>query len=231
MTLSVLEVLTRHGRIDQDDLAVCFVRRRRGGTRPRLRCKRSSDTSLDRCGGVLRVPGGDGQRRPHRAVSRETQVTSGNGTFKTSGLGSNQAAKEVLKVGFEKFKVNATRISASIKPGDRDYHLHGVELHNSGPTSAMTLAYFVALCSAVMVKPLQQQMVALSSVSLGGGIIPVENVAESLQVAFDSGAKRILLPMVCVEDIQTIPGKLFAKFQISFYGDPTDAVFKAPGVH
>ena len=60
--------------------------------------------------------------------------------------------------------------------------------------------------------------------------IPVENLAESLQMAFDSGAKRILLPMASVRDIPTIPGELFAKFQTSFYSDPTDAVFKALGV-
>jgi ATP-dependent Lon protease len=74
-------------------------------------------------------------------------------------------------------------------------------------------------------------MVVLGSMSLGGNIIPVENLAESLQLGFDSGAKRILLPMASVTDIPTIPGELFAKFQTSFYADPTDAVFKALGVN
>jgi ATP-dependent Lon protease len=80
----------------------------------------------------------------------ETQVTSGNGTLKTSGLGSNSAAKEAIKVSFDYFKANASRVSASIKAGDHDYHLHVVELHNTGPTTAMTLAAFVALCSLPM---------------------------------------------------------------------------------
>ena len=160
----------------------------------------------------------------------ETQVTPGNGILKTSGLGSNAAAKEAIKVGFDYFKANANRVSASIKAGDHDYHLHIVELHNTGPTNAMTLSAFVALCSAVFGKPLQQQMVVLGSMSLGGSIIPVENVAESLQVAVDAGAKRLLLPMASVKDIPTIPGELFAKFQTGFYADPTDAVFKALGV-
>lgn len=93
-----------------------------------------------------------------------------------------------------------------------------------------TLSAFVALCSGVMSKQVQQQMVVLGSMSLGGSIIPVENLAGSLQVAFDSGARRILLPMSSVRDIPTIPGELFAKFQTSFYSDPTDAVFKAFGV-
>ena len=161
----------------------------------------------------------------------ETQVTSGNGTLKTSGLGSNSAAKEAIKVGFDYFKANANRVSASIKPGDHDYHLHAVELHNTGPTNAMTLAAFVALCSGLFGKPIQQQMVILGSMSLGGNIVPVENLAEALQVAFDAGAKRLLLPdMASVRDIPTIPGELFAKFQTGFYADPVDAVFKALGV-
>jgi len=160
----------------------------------------------------------------------ETQVTLGNGSLKTSGLGSNSAAKEAIKVGFDYFKANASRVSASIKSEEHDYHLHIVELHNTGPTNAMTLAAFVALCSAVFGKAIQQQMVVLGSMSLGGNIIPVENLAESLQVAFDAGAKRLLLPMASVKDIPTIPGELFAKFQTGFYADPVDAVFKALGV-
>lgn len=160
----------------------------------------------------------------------ETQVTPGNGALQTSGLGSNSAAKESIKVGFDYYKANASQVSASIKTLDHDYHLHVVELHNTGPNTAMTLASFVALCSAVFGKPIQQQMVVLGSMSLGGNIIPVENLAESLQVAFDSGAKRILLPMASVRDLPTIPGELFAKFQTGFYADPVDAVFKALGV-
>ena len=160
----------------------------------------------------------------------ETQVTAGNGSLKMSGFGSNSQAKESVKVGFDYFTANSSHVSASIKALDHDYHLHVVELHNTGPTPAMTLSTFVALCSAVLGKPIQQQMVVLGSMSLGGNIIPVENLAESLQVAHDAGAKRILLPMASVRDIPTIPGELFAKFQTSFYADPRDAAFKALGV-
>lgn len=73
-------------------------------------------------------------------------------------------------------------------------------------------------------------MVVLGDMSLGGSIVPVENLAQTLQVAFDAGAKRTLIPMSSVTDIPSVPGELFAKFQISFYSDPVDAVFKASGV-
>jgi ATP-dependent Lon protease len=100
----------------------------------------------------------------------------------TSGLGSNAAARESVRVAFDFFKANITRVSGSAKAGDHDYHLHVIEQHNTGSTRAMTLAGFVALASGVLGKPLQSQMVVLGDMSLGGNIIPVDNLAETLQM-------------------------------------------------
>ena len=127
-------------------------------------------------------------------------------------------------------KVNASRVSASIHPTEKDFHLHLVELQASGAPDALTLASFIALCSSALGKPVQSQLAVLGDMTLGGTISQARNLAESLQVAFDAGAKRILLPMSSVTDIPTVPGELFAKFQTSFYSDPVDAVFKALGV-
>jgi len=160
----------------------------------------------------------------------ETQITGGNGQLKVSGFGSNAAAKESVKVGFDYFRANMSQLQVSAKTGDHDYHLHVVEAHNTGPSTMLTLSGFVALCSGLFGKAVEQQLVVLGTMSLGGNIVPVEDLAASLQVAADAGAKRLLLPMVSVGDIPTIPGELFAKFQTSFYADPKDAVFKALGV-
>lgn len=160
----------------------------------------------------------------------ETQSTAGNGKLNTSGLGSNTAAKECLKVAHDYFKANASRVSTMTKAGDFDLHLHMVELHNTGPSKQMTLASFLAYCSATMGRPLQGQMIVLGDMSLGGNIIPAENMAEALQVGMDAGAKRVLLPMANAKDIPTVPSELFTKYQVSFYSDPVDAAFKAMGV-
>ncbi len=160
----------------------------------------------------------------------ENQTTAGNGKLTTSGLGSSSVAKESIKIAFDYLKANVSRVSASVKAGNHDVHLHIVEMHNTGPARALTLPGFVAFCSGLLSKPVLSQMVILGDMSLGGSIVPVENLAECLQVAFDAGAKRLLLPMASVGDIATVPGELFAKFQTSFYSDPVDAVFKAVGV-
>lgn len=156
----------------------------------------------------------------------EIQSIPGGGKVSVSGA----APREAVKVAFDYFKANSSRVSASIKPGERDFHTHLVELQNSGAPQALTLASFIALCSAALAKPVQSQLAVLGDMSLGGTIVQVRNLAESMQVAFDAGAKRILLPMSSVTDIPSVPGELFAKFQTSFYSDPVDAAFKALGV-
>ena len=52
--------------------------------------------------------------------------------------------------------------------------------------------------------PLQSRLVVLSSMSLGGNVVPVENLAVTLQVVFDFGAKPIHLPMASVHDIPSV---------------------------
>ncbi|MBS8555924.1 hypothetical protein KEP67_05375 [Escherichia coli] len=59
----------------------------------------------------------------------------------------------------------------------------------------------------------------------------MQDLAASLQLAFDSGAKRVLLPISSAMDIPTVPAELFTKFQESFYSEPVDAVYKALDVN
>ena len=94
----------------------------------------------------------------------------------------------------------------------------------------LSLAAFLGLCSGAMNKPVQSQLAVLGSFSIGGTINKIEELANVLQVCFDAGAKKVLLPMSSAADLTTVPPELFAKFQTSFYTSPEDAVFKALGV-
>src|SRR5262249_62137340 len=110
----------------------------------------------------------------------ETQITAGNGALRTSGLGSNTAAREAINIGFDYCKANATHVSASAKPSDHNFHLHVVELQNTGPTTAMTLATFVAVCSSPLGKPVHSPLGILGGQILGGNGIPMRNLTGAL---------------------------------------------------
>lgn len=160
----------------------------------------------------------------------ETETVGGSGKLERSGLGTSREAKENINVAYNYFKANSKTISASISTKTKDYLMHVQDIQGIGLTPHLTLAAFIALCSSAMNKPMQEQMVILGSMSIGGTIIKVEELANVLQVCFDAGAKRVLLPMSSAGDITMVPSELFSKFQISFYEDPQDAVFKALGV-
>jgi len=160
----------------------------------------------------------------------ETQVVSGSGKFEKTGLGSDREAKEAIETAFRFFRANSKKISGSISTTTKDYLMHVEDINGVGLTSELSLAAFVALCSGALDRPCQSQMVILGSMSIGGTINKVEELANVLQVCFDAGAKKVLMPMSSATDIATVPPELFAKFQISFYQSPEDAVFKALGV-
>lgn len=164
------------------------------------------------------------------AYRLELQVTAGTGKLSISGVGSSTASKESIRIAFDYFKANIGQITSSENAGEKDFHVHIVELNNTGATANLTIAALVSLFSGLMKRPVMSQSVVLGDMSLGGNIVPVTNLAETLQCAFDAGARRILLPFSSVGDIATVPGELFAKFQTSFYSSPSDAVFKALGV-
>ncbi|MEA4892464.1 MAG: protease Lon-related BREX system protein BrxL [Peptococcaceae bacterium] len=160
----------------------------------------------------------------------ETEVVGGNGKFEVTGIGYDREAKENLKTAQNYFKANKKLISGSISIDTNNYLMHIADCQGLGTTSELALCAFVALCGASLRKPVQSQMCVLGNMSIGGTISKVEELANTLQVCFDAGAKKILLPMSSASDIATVPADLFAKFQTSFYTSPEDAVFKALGI-
>jgi len=160
----------------------------------------------------------------------ETEMVGGNGKFETTGNGAGREGKENLRTAQNYFKANKKQISNSINIDSCNYLMHVADSQGIGSASDLALSALVALCSAALRKPIQSQMCILGNMSIGGTISKVEELANTLQVCFDAGAKKILLPMSSAADISTVPGDLFTKFQTSFYASPEEAIFKALGV-
>jgi ATP-dependent Lon protease len=154
----------------------------------------------------------------------------GSGKFDTTGLGSSKELKEAMKTAQSYFKANAKQISQTISLENKDYLMNVEDLQGVGVDSSVALAAYVSYCSAALARPVSAQLVLLGSITIGGTINKVTDLANTLQVCFDSGAKKVLLPMSSAPDIGSVPAELFAKFQTSFYTSPEDAVIKALGI-
>jgi ATP-dependent Lon protease len=161
----------------------------------------------------------------------ELQTVSGSGKLIRTGAASASKMRDSMSIALNYFKANAHRVSGSIHPDNEDFLLQLIDLQGVGIPEYGGLALFLSLCSASLNRSVQPSLAVFGEMTLGGTIEPVSNLAASLQVAFDAGVKKILLPMASAIDLPTIPPELFTKFQTSFYTDPIDAVIKALGVN
>ena len=160
----------------------------------------------------------------------ESQMLPGSGKFDRTGIGSDRECKEAVDTAFSYLKANGNRISGTISTTNKDYIINYQDLQGIGMTHVLALPTLVALCSIALQRPVQSSMVVLGDFSIGGTIMKVENLASTLQVCLDSGAKKILLPAASMMDLATVPPELMSAFQLVPYSDPADAVFKALGV-
>lgn len=160
----------------------------------------------------------------------ESQMLPGNGKFDRSGIGTGTKAKEAANTAFNFLKANSNRISGSISTTTKDYIINYQDLQGIGMTDTLALPTLIALTSIALGKPVISSAAVLGEISIAGSMIKVDELANSLQVCLDSGAKKVLLPITSAADLGTVPSELIGHFNLVFYSSAEDAVFKALGV-
>lgn len=164
------------------------------------------------------------------AFRLESQMLPGNGKFQRTGLGSDREAKEATDTAFNFLKANCRRISGNISITTNDFIINYQDLQGLGLTSNLALPSLVAMCSIDLGKPVVSSCAVLGEISIAGTMQKVDNLADTLQVCLDSGAKKVLLPLTSAADLGTVPAELIGAFSLIFYNSAEDAVFKALGV-
>ena len=164
------------------------------------------------------------------AFRLESQMLPGNGKFERTGIGTDRDAKESTNTAFSFLKANSNRISGSISTTTKDYIINYQDLQGIGMTGKLALPSLIALCSIALNKPTLSSLVVLGEISISGTLVKVEELANTLQVCLDSGAKKILLPITSAADLSSVPAELIGCFNLIFYSSAEDAVYKALGV-
>ena len=160
----------------------------------------------------------------------ESQMLPGSGKFERTGIGSDRDAKEATNTAFNYLKANGGRISGSISTSTKDYIINYQDLQGIGMTGKLALPTLIALCSIALGRPVLSSAAILGEISISGTMIKVDELPNALQVCLDSGAKKVLLPMISAAELGTVPADLIGSFNLIFYNSAEDAVFKALGV-
>ncbi len=159
----------------------------------------------------------------------ESQMLPGDGKFEKTGIAADREAKEATNTAFNYLKANGNHISGNIHLDTKNYIINYQDLQGSGMTSYLALPTLVALCSISLSRPVQSAMVVLGEMSIGGTLMKIDELANTLQVCLDSGAKKILMPAVCMADLASVPTDLATSFDFILYKSAEEAVIKALG--
>ena len=93
----------------------------------------------------------------------------------------------------------------------------------------MSLAEFVGLCSAACNRSVEPSLAIPGVIRLSGTMDEVRDLEAIFRVAKAAGARKVLLPLGCIQGLQTVTAELMGSVSPDFYpdGDAVAAAKKA----
>lgn len=173
---------------------------------------------------------GQVMRSSDYAVYRlENRAIPGEFKLQTEGIGYARPVREAMEAAFRYFEDNARRVAAGMRIASKDYLLFFNDLQEKGLSDEVSLAEFIGLCSAAANRPVTPSLVIPGILRLSGTLEPLDNLEDIMRVAKNAGAKKVLLPMGCIKDLQDIPAEFIGAVSPEFYpeGDAIAAAQKA----
>ncbi|WP_425483982.1 protease Lon-related BREX system protein BrxL [Lacticaseibacillus absianus] len=161
----------------------------------------------------------------------ESQVMAGSGRLEKTGIGGNRQAREAMDTAMRLLQSSYATIDQRLSPNHHDFVLHVANLNGLEMTGQLALTSYIALVSIGAGRATLDSLVVLGDVTIGGTAAKLDGLADQLQIASDSGAKNVLIPVSAVEQLPSVPADLVAKFNLIFYSMAQEAVFKALGVN
>lgn len=159
----------------------------------------------------------------------ENRAVAGDFHLQTEGLGGYKSVKEAIEAAWRYFESNAARVASGMHISTKDYLLFFNDLQGKGPTDEASLAEFVGLCSAAANRPVAPALAIPGVLRMSGTMDELRDLEDVMRVARNAGARRILLPMSAIRDLQGIAPELISAISPDFYpdGDAAAAAKKA----
>ena len=159
----------------------------------------------------------------------QTQMNPGSGRVIPLGnLG--QVMKEALKVAHAYLLAHTKDLGIDRDPKQYDFSVQAVNLNQAKEGSETAIGFFISLVSTLLERPVDPTTVVVGEMSVRGLLQKVANLTERLELAGDSGAKRVLMPSENKRDIADVPDELLNRIQPVFYTDPMHAAIRALGL-
>lgn len=156
------------------------------------------------------------------------QVTAVPGPTSFNVIGTTgRGIKESARMAFDYLRVNGPKLEIDRDPTSYDINVQVISRMQSKDASDLGVAFYVALVSALIGRPVRGGLVILGHMSIHGVLSRVEGLGDCLRVALDAGAKRVMFPTENRRDFAVLPAEVIDKLQIEFYSDLARVAYKA----
>ena len=159
----------------------------------------------------------------------QTQMNRGSGRRIPLGNLSSKM-KEAIKTADAYLKANLKNLGIDHDLKAYDFSIQAINLNQAKEGAETEVAFFIAMVSCLLAKPLQDQTVVLGEMSVQGMLLKVSSLPERMQLAVEAGAKRILIPSENKRDVAEVADAILTAIQWQFYDSPTKAVILSMGM-
>lgn len=156
------------------------------------------------------------------------EVTEGHGSgVRILNQSPPAPFRESVRIAEQNLYARSSDLVGERNPREHEFAVQ-LRSFDSGKSGAeLGVAALIALCSALLARPLRGGLVIVGGLNLGGSVETVPNPVDVVELAMEKGAGTVLMPVACRRHLVDLSDEAAAKVQIIFYLDPADALRKA----
>lgn len=137
------------------------------------------------------------------------------------------AFKESLRYAEQNLYARASELVGDREPRSHEFTVQLRSFDAAKQGGQTGIGSLVALCSALLKKPVRGGLIVIGEITLGGSIEPVHNVVTLAEIAVEKGAQALLVPVSARRQLYQLSDDMATKIDIQFYQDSKDALLKA----
>jgi ATP-dependent Lon protease len=135
--------------------------------------------------------------------------------------------RESVKIAEQNLYARSNELVGDRNPREHEFAVQIRSFDAAKSGSQVGVSVLVALCSALLGKPLKGGLIIVGGINLGGSIEPVHNPVDVVEVALEKGATTVMMPVSCRRLLVDLSDDVATKIQTLFYADAPDVLRKA----
>jgi len=137
------------------------------------------------------------------------------------------AFKESVRIAEQNLYSRSLDLVGDRNPREHEFAIQIRSFDSAKNGSQVGVGVLVALCSALLGKPLKGGLIIVGGINLGGSVEVIHNPIDIVELALEKGASIVMMPVSCRRPLVDLSDDVATKVQVLFYADAPDALRKA----